>query len=93
MRSDNKNLILAIALSIAVLVGWNHFFGASLTPGPRPNPPVAGQPAMLRSHLARAVLEPPGRVCQDGLETLVAVLLQQLGRRIRHAVLHHRSSR
>ena len=28
MQQDSKNLILAIALSLAVIVGWNHFFGS-----------------------------------------------------------------
>jgi len=28
MRDDNKNLILAIALSVMVLLGWQYFFGA-----------------------------------------------------------------
>jgi YidC/Oxa1 family membrane protein insertase len=27
MREDNRNLLLAIALSIAVLLGWNYFYG------------------------------------------------------------------
>jgi YidC/Oxa1 family membrane protein insertase len=27
MRYDNKNLLLAIALSLAVLLGWNYFYG------------------------------------------------------------------
>jgi YidC/Oxa1 family membrane protein insertase len=28
MREDNRNLLIAIALSIAVLLGWNYFYGA-----------------------------------------------------------------
>ncbi len=28
MQQDSKNLILAMALSLVVIVGWNHFFGA-----------------------------------------------------------------
>ena len=27
MREDNRNLLIAIALSIAVLLGWNYFYG------------------------------------------------------------------
>jgi len=27
MRHDNKNLLLAIALSVAILIGWNYFYG------------------------------------------------------------------
>jgi YidC/Oxa1 family membrane protein insertase len=27
MREDNRNLLLAIALSVAVLLGWNYFYG------------------------------------------------------------------
>jgi YidC/Oxa1 family membrane protein insertase len=30
MRDDNKNLIMAIALSVAVLIGWNYFVGSPL---------------------------------------------------------------
>ena len=26
MTSDNKNMLLAIALSVIVLVGWNYFY-------------------------------------------------------------------
>jgi len=28
MREDNRNLILAIVLSVVILLGWNHFYGA-----------------------------------------------------------------
>ncbi|MFC7398256.1 membrane protein insertase YidC [Chelatococcus sp. GCM10030263] len=60
MTGDNKNLILAIALSVAVLVGWNYFFGMpqvqqqrqsasqsqQATPQPQGAPQTApGQPA------------------------------------------------
>ncbi|HKG76615.1 MAG TPA: membrane protein insertase YidC [Beijerinckiaceae bacterium] len=56
MRDDNKNLILAIALSIAVLIGWNFFYGvpqmkqqreaqtAAQTQAPK-NPIEPGQPS------------------------------------------------
>ena len=27
MNSDNKNLYLAIALSVLVIIGWNYFYG------------------------------------------------------------------
>ena len=27
MRDDNKNLIIAIVLSVVVLIGWNYFYG------------------------------------------------------------------
>ena len=27
MREDNKNLLLAIVLSVVVLIGWNYFYG------------------------------------------------------------------
>ncbi|NNM73504.1 membrane protein insertase YidC [Enterovirga aerilata] len=30
MREDNKNLLLAIALSVAVLIGWNYFYGVPM---------------------------------------------------------------
>jgi YidC/Oxa1 family membrane protein insertase len=30
MREDNKNLLLAIVLSVVVLIGWNYFYGAPL---------------------------------------------------------------
>ena len=39
MREENKNLILAIVLSVAVLIGWQYFFA------PRPKPP---QPQPIR---------------------------------------------
>jgi len=48
MSDDNRNLILAIGLSIAVLIGWTYFFGQ---PGQSAKPPatqtaqqVPGQP-------------------------------------------------
>jgi YidC/Oxa1 family membrane protein insertase len=28
MREDNRNLIVAIALSLAILLGWQYFFAA-----------------------------------------------------------------
>ncbi len=37
---DNKNFILAIALSLAILIGWQYFFAL-----PPPQPPVAEAPA------------------------------------------------
>jgi YidC/Oxa1 family membrane protein insertase len=57
MRDDNKNLILAIALSGVVLFGWNYFYGTPLnkppqttsqpaaTPG-QPSPSQAGGPSV-----------------------------------------------
>ena len=30
MRDDNKNLLMAIVLSLAVLIGWNYFFGSPM---------------------------------------------------------------
>ena len=27
MREDNKNLLIAIVLSVVVLIGWNYFYG------------------------------------------------------------------
>ena len=27
MREDNKNLLLAIVLSVGILIGWNYFYG------------------------------------------------------------------
>jgi YidC/Oxa1 family membrane protein insertase len=35
LDDKNKNMILAIVLSVAVLIGWNHFFGVPQQP-PRP---------------------------------------------------------
>jgi YidC/Oxa1 family membrane protein insertase len=62
MRDDNKNLILAIALSGVVLLGWNYFYGSPLTKPAQtvsqstptrnpadptqPSPSQAGGPAM-----------------------------------------------
>ncbi len=44
MRDDNKNLILAIALSVIVLIGWNYFVGAPQVEKQRQNQPATGQP-------------------------------------------------
>ena len=38
---DNKNFIIAIVLSLAILIGWQYFFA----PTPPPQPPVAEAPA------------------------------------------------
>jgi YidC/Oxa1 family membrane protein insertase len=51
MRDDNKNLIMAIALSVAVLIGWNYFFGSPLMERQKqaqqgPTPAPAGTPAV-----------------------------------------------
>ena len=42
---DTKNLLLAIALSVGVLLGWNYFFGAPMMEKQRPAAPTSGQPA------------------------------------------------
>ena len=45
---DNKNLLLAIALSVAVMVGWNYFYGAPKLDQQRQAQtaaPAPGQPA------------------------------------------------
>ncbi len=46
---DSKNLILAIALSMAILVGWQYFFGMPMLEGPKKlaevTSQVPGQPA------------------------------------------------
>ena len=44
MRDDNKNLILAIALSVSVLIGWNYFIGAPQVEKQRQAQGVPGQP-------------------------------------------------
>ena len=41
MGSDNKNLILAIALSVAVLIGWNYFVGGPQMEKQRQSQPTA----------------------------------------------------
>jgi YidC/Oxa1 family membrane protein insertase len=57
MRDDNKNLILAIALSGVVLFGWNYFYGTPLNKPPQttsqpaatsgqPSPSQAGGPSV-----------------------------------------------
>ena len=40
---DSKNLILAIALSVIVLVGWQYFFGMPLLEGPKKPTEIASQ--------------------------------------------------
>ena len=56
---DSRNLILAIALSVLVLIGWNYFFGApqlqKRPPGrrPRPRPRRRPAPAPRRQELRR----------------------------------------
>ncbi|MDB5510823.1 MAG: 60 kDa inner rane insertion protein [Enterovirga sp.] len=50
MREDNKNLLVAIVLSVAVLIGWNYFYGMptaerqrqSAVPAAGSDPVVAG---------------------------------------------------
>ncbi|WP_375458613.1 membrane protein insertase YidC [uncultured Enterovirga sp.] len=44
-NQDNKNLILAIALSVAVLIGWNYFVGGPQLEKQRQAQPTAGQQA------------------------------------------------
>ena len=50
MRDDNKNLIMAIALSVAVLIGWNYFVGSPLVEKqkqsqPHQAPAASGNPS------------------------------------------------
>ncbi len=50
MREDNKNLLLAIALSIVVLIGWNYFYGVPMVERQRP-PATTAQTAPGQSHI------------------------------------------
>src|SRR5687768_11535922 len=45
MREDNKNLLLAIALSVAVLLGWQYFFAVPQVERPRQATPPTQQVA------------------------------------------------
>ena len=45
MREDNKNLLLAIVLSVAVLLGWNFFFAAPQTDAAAAAQPATAQPS------------------------------------------------
>jgi YidC/Oxa1 family membrane protein insertase len=57
MREDNKNLLLAIALSVVVLIGWNYFYGMPQVQQQRQSQqsasgaqqPQPGQPAAIPS--------------------------------------------
>ncbi len=46
---DNRNLILAIALSILVLIGWNYFYGAPLLQKERQAQQTNGNPSASSS--------------------------------------------
>jgi YidC/Oxa1 family membrane protein insertase len=44
MREDNKNLLLAIVLSVVVLIGWNYFYGVPMVERQRPATATATGP-------------------------------------------------
>ncbi|GGC80185.1 membrane protein insertase YidC [Chelatococcus reniformis] len=52
--TDNRNLIFAIALSMAVLLGWQYFFA------PPPPPPPSHQPPNGQQTTAQTGQQPPG---------------------------------
>ncbi len=51
MTPDNKNLFLAIGLSILVIVGWQYFYGA---------------PQLQKAHQTQVQLQQPATVPQPG---------------------------
>ena len=55
MRNENKNLIVAIALSMAILIGWQYFFAAPEAERHRHGPAAIGadQPRSTRTHPTR----------------------------------------
>src|SRR5579863_6068486 len=61
---DNRNLILAIALSILVLIGWNYFYGAPLLQKERQSQTQTGAgpaaPGAAGALSASGVAVPPG---------------------------------
>jgi YidC/Oxa1 family membrane protein insertase len=63
---DNRNLILAVALSILVLIGWNYFYGAPLLQKERQAQTTANNPAA-------PVVGAPGAPAQIGGASPAAV--------------------
>ena len=49
---DQKRLVLAIAISLAILLGFQFFVAPQLPKPPLPAHPVAGAPASLSPNLA-----------------------------------------
>ncbi len=66
MTDDNKNLYLAIALSVLVIVGWNYFYGwpqmqkARQTQAQMQNPAAPPQPADAPATGVTGAATPPG---------------------------------
>jgi YidC/Oxa1 family membrane protein insertase len=85
MREDNKNLLLAIALSVVVLIGWNYFYGMpqmqqqrqSQAPATAQQPGQAALPAPAPKEGGPAAPVPgtvPTPVAAPSLETREAAL-------------------
>ncbi len=59
MSQDNKNLYLAIALSILVIIGWNYFYGAPQLQKERQTQAQLQQPSTAPQPGSPAALPPP----------------------------------
>ena len=80
---DNKNFIIAIVLSLAILIGWQYFFAptppppqpvaeAPVTPGGTATPTAPGQPPAT---VDGGVTPPPGGTEASGLTRDAALAL------------------
>jgi YidC/Oxa1 family membrane protein insertase len=82
MREDNKNLLIAIALSLLVLLGWNYFYGV---------PEMARQqkPAVTAQSADTAPVSSSGAstVTQGGNTALSAAMPQPVAAQTREAAI------
>ena len=88
MTPDNKNLYLAIALSILVIIGWNYFYGAPQMERARQTqaqlqqpatPPQPKQPGSPNASEPQSPLTTqPGGVVPETPQALEAVCLKAL---------------
>ncbi|MHB8885931.1 MAG: membrane protein insertase YidC, partial [Methylovirgula sp.] len=83
MTQDNKNLYLAIALSILVIIGWNYFYGAPQLEKARQTqaemqqpskPPQPGTPSATQGQIPGSAAQHPANEAPAPLESRTAAL-------------------
>ncbi len=69
MQQDTKNLLLSLALSLLVIVAWNHYFGPPKVKPPHPAQTTTGEPAAQHQPSAAEQSAPAGSAAAPSAHT------------------------